>query len=106
MIVIANGVYQAYKVRDVAVTLLNCPFEPHTRPALRANEYMRDFTRALSRLDRSEIVNTNSLRSWVDVDRELAVSPQYPQLVPSSPHGHAGVETGCDKCEARPVTGG
>ncbi|KAK7725595.1 hypothetical protein SLS63_008051 [Diaporthe eres] len=102
-----NGLYLAYKVRDVAVTLLNCPFEAHTRPAHRAVEYMRDFTRALSRLDRSEIVNTNSLRSWVDVDREPAVSPAYTQLVPSSPpRAHAGVETGCDKCQARPVAGG
>ncbi|KZL76065.1 quinate utilization pathway activator [Colletotrichum tofieldiae] len=67
-----NGLYLAYKVRDVAVTLLNCPFEAHERPARRAVEYMRDFTRALSRLDRSETVNTNSLKSWVDVDREPA----------------------------------
>lgn len=52
---------------------------------------MRDFTRALCRLDRSEIVNTNSLKSWVDVDREPAMaSPQYHQLVPSPhAHGHA-----------------
>lgn len=64
---------QAYKVRDVAVTLLNCPFEAHERPARRAVEYMRDFTRALSRLDRSEIVNTNSLKSWIDIDREPAI---------------------------------
>ncbi|WYZ34576.1 hypothetical protein EsH8_I_000852 [Colletotrichum jinshuiense] len=68
-----NGLYLAYKVRDVAVTLLNCPFEAHERPAIRAVEYMRDFTRALCRLDRSEIVNTNSLKSWVDVDREPAM---------------------------------
>ncbi|UQC80365.1 uncharacterized protein CLUP02_05848 [Colletotrichum lupini] len=68
-----NGLYLAYKVRDVAVTLLNCPFEAHERPARRAVEYMRDFTRALSRLDRSEIVNTNSLKSWIDIDREPAI---------------------------------
>ncbi|KAF9879159.1 hypothetical protein CkaCkLH20_03392 [Colletotrichum karsti] len=68
-----NGLYLTYKVRDVAVTLLNCPFDAHERPARRAAEYMRDFTRALSRLDRSEIVNTNSLKSWVDVDREMAI---------------------------------
>ncbi|KAK1639268.1 hypothetical protein BDP81DRAFT_448091 [Colletotrichum phormii] len=68
-----NGLYLAYKVRDVAVTLLNCPFETHERPARRAVEYMRDFTRALSRLDRSEIVNTNSLKSWIDIDREPAI---------------------------------
>ncbi|KAF6819050.1 hypothetical protein CPLU01_13146 [Colletotrichum plurivorum] len=69
-----NGLYLTYKVRDVAVTLLNCPFEPHEKPAIRAAEYMRDFTRALSRLDRSEFVNTNSLKSWVDVDREKTVA--------------------------------
>ncbi|KAG8158636.1 hypothetical protein KVR01_011758 [Diaporthe batatas] len=92
-----NGLYLAYKVRDVAVTLLNCPFEANTRPAIRAVEYTRDFTQILSRLDRSEIVNTNSLRSWVDVDREPAVvSPQCP-VVPSSPHGHVGASNGCDK---------
>ncbi|KAJ0119935.1 hypothetical protein J7T55_000785 [Diaporthe amygdali] len=95
-----NGLYLAYKVRDVAVTLLNCPFEAHTPPARRAVEYMRDFTRALSRLDRSEIVNTNSLRSWVDVDREPVVASQY-QLVPS-PHTHVGTEQGCTKCQAQP----
>ncbi|KAK1976404.1 hypothetical protein LZ30DRAFT_307857 [Colletotrichum cereale] len=67
-----NGLYLAYKVRDVAVTLLNCPFKAHERPARRAVEYMRDFTRALSQLDRSETVNTNSLKSWVDVDRASA----------------------------------
>ncbi|KAK7420512.1 hypothetical protein QQX98_002710 [Neonectria punicea] len=65
-----NGLYLTYKVRDVGVTLLNCPYEAHERPARRAAEYMQDFTRALSRLDRSEIVNTNSLKSWIDVDRE------------------------------------
>ncbi|KAH7146315.1 beta-glucosidase [Dactylonectria macrodidyma] len=69
-----NGLYLTYKVRDVGVTLLNCPYEAHERPARRAAEYMRDFTRALSRLDRSEIVNTSSLKSWVDVDREIALS--------------------------------
>lgn len=65
-----NGLYLTYKVRDVGVTLLNCPYEAHERPARRAAEYMRDFTRALSRLDRSEIVNASNLKSWVDVDRE------------------------------------
>ncbi|KAH6971585.1 hypothetical protein BKA56DRAFT_120134 [Ilyonectria sp. MPI-CAGE-AT-0026] len=65
-----NGLYLTYKVRDVGVTLLNCPYEGHERPARRAAEYMRDFTRALSRLDRSEIVNASNLKSWVDVDRE------------------------------------
>lgn len=69
-----NGLYLTYKVRDVGVALLNCPYEAHERPARRAAEYMQDFARALSRLDRSEIVNTSSLRSWVDTDREKAFS--------------------------------
>lgn len=85
----------------MAVTLLNCPFEANTRPAIRTIEYMRDFTHILSRLDRSEIVNTNSLRSWVDVDREPAVvSPQY-SLVPSSPHRNVGTDNGCDKSKTQ-----
>lgn len=101
----------------MAVTLLNCPFGPGTPPARRAAEYMRDFTSALSRLDRSETVNTNSLRSWVDADREpvaaasaaAAAPPRY-GLVPASPHGHAGLGVGdgagCDKCQAQPLAGG
>ncbi|OLN85353.1 hypothetical protein CCHL11_09875 [Colletotrichum chlorophyti] len=68
-----NGLYLAYKVRDVAVTLLNCPFDGHERPALRAVQYMRDFTRKLSEIDRSESVNTNSLRSWIDLDRQPTI---------------------------------
>ncbi|KAM0325758.1 hypothetical protein ACHAQA_007058 [Verticillium albo-atrum] len=67
-----NGLYLAYKVRDVAVALLNCPFEAHEGPSRRAAEYMRDFTSILSRLDRSEIMNTASLKSWVDKDRETS----------------------------------
>lgn len=61
---------QAYKVRDLAVSLLDCPFEAHEGPSRRAAEYMQDFTSMLSRLDRSEILNAASLRSWVDKDRE------------------------------------
>ncbi|CAH0046305.1 unnamed protein product [Clonostachys solani] len=68
-----NGLYFAYKVRDVGVALLNCPFEAYEPPARRATEYMHDFTRALSRLDRSERMNTSSLRSWVDTDREKTI---------------------------------
>lgn len=104
----------------MAVTLLNCPFGPDTPPARRAAEYMRDFTSALSRLDRSETVNTNSLRSWVDADREpvaaasaaaaAAAPPRY-GLVLASPHRRVGVGVGvgaedvCDKCEVQPLAG-
>lgn len=69
-----NGLYFAYKVRDVGVALLNCPFEASEPPARRATEYMHDLTRALSRIDRSERMNTSSLRSWVDTDREKPAS--------------------------------
>lgn len=60
---------KTYKVRDVAVSLLACPFEPHEEPARRASEYLREFTNILSRLDGSEVLNTLSLQSWVDTDR-------------------------------------
>ena len=64
-----NGLHLTYKVRDVAVALLNCPFEPQEEPARRATAYLRDFSAVLSRLDGSEIMNTLSLQSWVDTDR-------------------------------------
>ncbi|CAG9986243.1 unnamed protein product [Clonostachys byssicola] len=72
-----NGLYFAYKVRDVGVALLNCPFEASEPPARRATEYMRDLTRALSRIDQSERMNTSSLRSWVDTDREQTIPRGY-----------------------------
>jgi hypothetical protein len=60
---------QTYKVRDVAVSLLTCPFESYEEASKRASEYLRDFTNKLSRLDASETMNTLSLQSWVDTDR-------------------------------------
>ncbi|KAK5116571.1 hypothetical protein LTR85_009196 [Meristemomyces frigidus] len=65
-----NGLHLAYKVRDVAVGLFSCPFEPDDPASLRAGEYVRCFTDLLSRLDGSETVNTTNLQSWVDIDRE------------------------------------
>lgn len=32
----------------------------------RAFEYVQEFTKVLSYLDRSEIINTDGLRSWID----------------------------------------
>lgn len=65
-----NGLYLAYKVRDVAVGLLSCPFEPHEPASLRAAEFVREFTQIMSRLDTSEAVATTNLQTWVDTDRE------------------------------------
>ena len=64
-----NGLHLTYKVRDVAVALLNCPFEPQEEPARRATVYLRDFSAVLSKLDGSEMMTTLSLQSWVDTDR-------------------------------------
>lgn len=64
-----NGLHLAYKVRDVAVGLLACPFEPHEPASQRAAVYVREFTEILSRLDASETMNTTNLQSWVDTDR-------------------------------------
>ncbi|VTT72268.1 unnamed protein product [Fusarium fujikuroi] len=61
-----NGLYLIYKVRSVASSLLNCPFEMDRQLSRRVSEYIQEFTKVLSYLDRSEIVNTDGLRSWID----------------------------------------
>ena len=58
----------------MAVSLLTCPFEEGGHPgdeaiAKRAKEYLKDFADKLSRLDKSEMVNSISLQSWIDTDR-------------------------------------
>lgn len=65
--------FQAYKVRDVGVALLNCPFDAQQPSARRAAGYIQEFAQVLSRLDRSEMLNMSSLKSWVDTDREKPV---------------------------------
>ena len=65
-----NGLHFVFKVRDVAVGLLNCPYEPHELASLRAAEFVREFTQILSRLDSSELIATTNLKTWVDTDRE------------------------------------
>ena len=69
----ANGLHLIYKVRDIAVSLLACPHKDEAHdgdgPATRAKGYLRDFTAKLTRLDRSEMVNSVSLQSWVDTDK-------------------------------------
>ncbi|PVH81573.1 hypothetical protein DL98DRAFT_170393 [Cadophora sp. DSE1049] len=66
-----NGHHLTYKVRDVAVTLLACPFDSQHEVARRAFGYLREFTDILSRLDGSETINTLSLQSWVDTGRKI-----------------------------------
>ncbi|KAH8422415.1 uncharacterized protein LDX57_000169 [Aspergillus melleus] len=65
----ANGLHLAYKVRDIAASLLACPFHPDAPEAQRATEYLQHSSNILARLDRSENVNTIHLQSWVDTDR-------------------------------------
>lgn len=60
---------QTYKIRAVATSLLNCPFTLDTHMAQRATGYVREFIKVLSYLDHSEVVNTDSLETWVDRDR-------------------------------------
>ncbi|KAL3426769.1 quinate utilization pathway activator [Phlyctema vagabunda] len=64
-----NGHHLVCKVRDVAVSLLGCPFDSQGDVSKRATEYLLEFTNILSRLDGSEKMNTLSLQSWVDTDR-------------------------------------
>jgi hypothetical protein len=65
-----NGLHFVFKVRDVAVGLLSCPYEPQDPASLRAAEYVREFTQILSKLDSSELIATTNLKTWVDTDRE------------------------------------
>lgn len=78
----ALGLYLVYKVRDVAGTLLACPFADTGRaedvgPATRAKEYLRAFTDKLRELDKSETINCLSLQTWVDTDRNEAGKYYY-----------------------------
>ncbi|KAK2125352.1 hypothetical protein NOF04DRAFT_1373002 [Fusarium oxysporum II5] len=65
-----NGLSLVYKVRDVAVSLLSCPYDPSEERTRRATEYLREFARLLSIFDASEQVNLLSLQSWIDTSRD------------------------------------
>ncbi|PWY68006.1 beta-glucosidase [Aspergillus sclerotioniger CBS 115572] len=65
----ANGLHLACKVRDIAASLLICPFHPADPEAERAAGYLRQSTDILSRLDSSECMVTMHLQTWVDTDR-------------------------------------
>ncbi|KAG8630664.1 hypothetical protein KVT40_002283 [Elsinoe batatas] len=64
-----NGNALVTKVRDIATSMLECPYDSQELPALRAARYLRDFSQMLSRLDHSEELNLSSVQSWVDTDR-------------------------------------
>ncbi|CAK7206712.1 hypothetical protein SEUCBS139899_009517 [Sporothrix eucalyptigena] len=72
-----NGLHLAFKVRDIAVGLLEDDVaSPDTTPsrrppasAKRAAAYIDELTRILARLDRSEQANIVNLQSWVDTGR-------------------------------------
>ncbi|KAF9698125.1 hypothetical protein EKO04_003915 [Ascochyta lentis] len=66
-----NGLHLVYKVRDVAVGLLACPFSIPNPSAKRAQEYVREFTDIMARLDASETVNTANIQSWIDTGRRV-----------------------------------
>lgn len=64
-----NGLHLANKVRDISASLLACPFPVDDPISERVREYVRQSTEILSRLDRSESLNTMHLQTWVDTDR-------------------------------------
>lgn len=65
----ANGLHAANKVRDIASSLLACPFHPEDPIAKRAAEYVERSTDILSHLDSSEGMNAMHLQTWIDTDR-------------------------------------
>jgi hypothetical protein len=65
----ANGLHLVNKVRDITASLLACPFHPDDPLSKQAAEYIQHSTEILSRLDRSEGMNTMHLQTWVDTDR-------------------------------------
>ncbi|KAJ5131935.1 hypothetical protein N7448_006093 [Penicillium atrosanguineum] len=65
----ANGLHLANKVRDIAASLLACPFLPDDPVSKRVSDYIQRATDILSRLDSSEGMNTMHLQTWVDTDR-------------------------------------
>ncbi|KAJ5767217.1 uncharacterized protein N7511_004833 [Penicillium nucicola] len=65
----ANGLHLVNKVRDITASLLACPFHPADPLSKQAAQYIQHSTEILSRLDRSEGMNTMHLQTWVDTDR-------------------------------------
>ncbi|KAK0388795.1 hypothetical protein NLU13_5038 [Sarocladium strictum] len=69
-----NGNALVYKLRDVAVSFLACPEDVPEDRARRVRGYLGEFSKMLSVLDVSEMVNTLSLQSWIDTSRSKALS--------------------------------
>ncbi|KPI39827.1 uncharacterized protein AB675_3282 [Cyphellophora attinorum] len=82
----ALGTVLVHKVRDVAVSLLACPYDDNAAgegadagpeiastgslgPATRAKAYLADFSRKLNELDMAEGMSSHILQSWVDTGR-------------------------------------
>jgi hypothetical protein len=75
-----NGMHLTFKVRDMAVGLLACPYEGRDDLASkRAAEYIGELTMILSRPDHSEKKTTVNLQSWADTDRVRRGLDGYPR---------------------------
>jgi hypothetical protein len=73
MLRLGSNFAQVYKLRDVAVALLAYPDDVLGERGQRIWEYLGEFSKLLSILDVSEIVNTFSLQSWVDTSGSKAL---------------------------------
>ncbi|ETN46650.1 uncharacterized protein HMPREF1541_00836 [Cyphellophora europaea CBS 101466] len=74
------GVILVQKTRDVAVSLLNCPYGDSVDsvgPGARAKAYLADFSRKLEDLDKAEGGSSLSVQSWIDTDRARAGGGNY-----------------------------
>ncbi|KEF54019.1 uncharacterized protein A1O9_09814 [Exophiala aquamarina CBS 119918] len=64
-----NGITLTYKIRQVAATLLDCPFEEHTSISRRARLYIERFVELLTLLDKYSFQDTQ-LVVWSDFERQ------------------------------------
>jgi hypothetical protein len=64
-----NGISLTYKIRQVAATLLDCPFEEHTSISRRARLYIERFMELLTLLDKYSFQDTQMV-VWNDFDRQ------------------------------------
>lgn len=64
-----NGITLTYKIRQVAATLLDCPFEEHTSISRRARLYIERFMELLTLLDKYSFQDTQ-LVVWSDFDTQ------------------------------------
>lgn len=53
-------------MRDIAGTLLACPFEPQDPRSKRASNYLQQFAAMLSRLDGVEIIDPAYIQKCLD----------------------------------------